>query len=153
MLVIVEYGDVHDFFQFVFNIIALGRRNIFQVDRRKAGFQRFYDGDKFIGILVVDADGNRVHTAEAFEQDRLAFHDRICGSRADIAQAQYAGAVGADTYQIAAGGIFKSHVRFYFDFLTGFRYARGVSNRQVVAVIQGVFEFRLQNTMNVKPHL
>ena len=152
MLVIVEYGDVHDFFQFVFDIIAFGGRNVFQVDGREAGFQRFYDGHKLVGIFFVDADRDRVHAAEAFEQDSLAFHNRHGCSRADVAQAQHAGAVGADTGHVAAAGVLKGHVRSFFDFFAGLGHAGGIGNRQIMPVIQGRLAANLHFAVILQVH-
>ena len=152
VLVIVEYGDIHDLFQFIFNVVAFRGRNVFQVDGRKGSLQRFYDGNKLVGIFFVDADRNRVHTAEPFEQDSLAFHNRHGSSSADVAQAQHAGTVGADTGHIAAAGVLKGHVRGFFDFLAGFRHAGRIGNRQIVPVIQRRFAANLHFAVILQMH-
>ena len=152
MLVIVEYGDIHDFFQFVFNVVALRGRNIFQVDGRKRGFQRFYDRHELIGIFFVDADRDRVHTAEAFEQDSLAFHYRHGSGSADVTQTQHAGAVGADAGHVAAAGVLKSHIRLFFNLFARFRHAGGIGNRQVMPVIQRRFAADLHLAVILQMH-
>ena len=46
-----------------------------------------------------------VDAGEFLEEDGLAFHHRLGGQGADIAQAQHGGAVGDHRHQVAAGGI------------------------------------------------
>ena len=145
-----EHRDVHDLFQLVFNIIAFRRRNVFQIDPCKGRFQRFYNSDEFVRIRLVDADRNGVYIAKAFEQDRLAFHNRHGCVRADAAQTQHAGAVRADAYHVAATGVFKGHFRMRLNLLTGFRHARGISHGQIVPVLQGYLTTDLHLTMIVQ---
>jgi hypothetical protein len=51
-----------------------------------------------------DLDVEHVDAGEFLEQDRLAFHHRLRGQRADIAEAEHRGAVGDHRDQIGAGG-------------------------------------------------
>ena len=58
-----------------------------------------------VGILGVELDVDRIDVGEALEQHRLAFHHRLGGERAEIAEAEDRGAVGDDRDEIALGGI------------------------------------------------
>ena len=56
------------------------------------------------GSRLGDLDVEDVDAGELLEQDALAFHHRLGGQRADVAQAQHGGAVGDHRHQVAAGG-------------------------------------------------
>ena len=57
----------------------------------------------------------RIDIGEALEQHRLAFHHRLGGQRAQIAQAQNRGAVGDHRDQIALGGVVVGQGRIFGD--------------------------------------
>ena len=54
------------------------------------------------GSLLVDLDVEHVDAGEFLEQHALAFHHRLAGKRADVAQAEHRRAVGDDADQVAA---------------------------------------------------
>ena len=81
--------------------------------------------------LGVDLDIDRVHIGEALEEDRLAFHHRLGGERAQIAQAQDRGAVGDDRHEIALGGIVVDRVGPFRDGPHGNRHARRIGETQI----------------------
>ena len=56
------------------------------------------------GSCSCELDVEHVDAGELLEQHALAFHHRLGGQRADVAQAQHRGAVGDDADQIAARG-------------------------------------------------
>ena len=72
----------------------------------KVGSSAAIDLDELVGSRLVDLDVEDVDAGELLEQHRLAFHHRLGGQRADIAQAQHRGAVGDHRDQVAAGGEF-----------------------------------------------
>ena len=55
-------------------------------------------------VVGGDLDVEHVDVGELLEQHRLAFHHRLGGERADIAEAEHGGAVGHHRDQIAAHG-------------------------------------------------
>ena len=62
--------------------------------------------------LMISSGSSRRHfeidgidVGEALEQHRLAFHHRLGGERAEVAQAEDGGAVGDDGDEIALGGV------------------------------------------------
>ena len=107
MLVIVEYRDISDFLQSVFNLIAFRRRNILQIDTCIVRLQNFYRADKFVRILGAQAYRHSVNITEGFEQSSLALHNRHSCLRTDIAQTKYARTVADNCYHVATAGIFK----------------------------------------------
>ena len=60
--------------------------------------------DHVIDVVRVDLDVEHVDAGEFLEQDRLAFHHRLAGERADIAEAEHGGAVRDDRDEIGARG-------------------------------------------------
>ena len=63
-------------------------------------------------------------SANRLEQDAFAFHDRLAGQCADIAQAEHGGSVGDHRDQVAFGRVLISVLRILLDFKTGIGYAR-----------------------------
>ena len=57
-----------------------------------------------VGIGGVDLDVEHVDAGELLEQAALAFHHRLAGERADVAEAEHRRAVGDDRDQIGARG-------------------------------------------------
>ena len=86
------------------------------------------------GSRLVDFDVEDVDAGEFLEQHALAFHHRLGGQRADIAQAQHGGAVGDDGHQVAARRVFIGVGRIDDDFFARRRHARRVGQRQVALV-------------------
>ena len=58
--------------------------------------------DELVDVLGVDLEVDGIDVGEALEQDRLAFHHRLGGQRAEIAEAEDGGAVGDDGDHVAA---------------------------------------------------
>ena len=113
VLIVVEDGNLHRLLQRLFDVEALGRLDVFQVDAAEGGLEQLAGLDDFVGILRVQLDVEDVDVGEAFEQDTLAFHDRLAGQRADVAQAEHRGAVGDDGDQVALGGVMKASCGFF----------------------------------------
>ena len=61
--------------------------------------------DEGVRILGVDLEIDRVDVGEALEQHRLAFHHRLRGERAEIAEAEDRGAVRDHRDHVALGGV------------------------------------------------
>ena len=130
-------GDFQFLLQFVFNVVALRRLDVFQIDAGIVALQRLDDDDELVLVRLVDADGHGVHGTEAFEQGGLAFHDGHGGTGADLAEAQDTGAIRADGDHVAAAGQVEGAVRLFLDGEARSRYARRVSDGQVMVVLQG----------------
>jgi hypothetical protein len=83
---------------------------------------------------LVEFDVEDVDAGELLEQHRLAFHHRLGGQRADIAQAQHGGAIGDDAHQVAARGVAECVRRVGHDLFAGRGHAGAVGQRQVALV-------------------
>ena len=82
--------------------------------------------------MRVDLDIKDIHIGKALEQNRLAFHDRLAGKGADIAQAQHGRAVGDDSHEIAAVGIPAGKLRVFLYYKAGLGNAGGIGKGQVL---------------------
>gem|GEM_PF-5427133 len=87
MLIVMEYRNVHDFLQAVFNIIAFGRGEILQVNTGKRRLQEPYRFNNFVRIFGIKADRYGINITKYFKQHRFAFHYRHCRFRTNIPQA------------------------------------------------------------------
>ena len=134
MLVVVEHRNVHALAQLALHIETVGRLDVFQVDAAKRRLQRSDDLDQFFRVFFVDLDVEHVDARELLEQDRLAFHHRLAGQRADVAQAQHGRAVGDHADQVATAGVAKGRVRVLDDFFAGRGHAGRISQRQIKLV-------------------
>ncbi len=101
VLVIVEHRDVQLTLQGLFDFKALGALDVFEVDAAEGGGDGLAGRDDAGRVVGVDADGERVHAAELFEQHALSLHNRHAGLRADIAQTQHRAAVGDNGHHVA----------------------------------------------------
>ena len=138
MLVVVEHRNVHALGEFLLNVEALGRLDVFQVDAAQGGLHRRDDLDQLVRIAFGQFDVEHVHAGKLFEQAALAFHHRLGGQRADIAQAQHGGAVGDHAHQVGTGGEFSGLRGIGFDVQAGVSHARRVGQRQIALVGQGL---------------
>ena len=130
MLIVVEHRDVTSFLQLLLDLEAAGCADVLKIDSAEAARQkanRMYD---FIHILAADAQGNRIHITEIFEEDALAFHDRHSSFRADVAQSQNRRAIGHDRNGVPAAGQLITLGRVLLDCQTGSCHTGGVSDRQ-----------------------
>ena len=71
----------------------------------KVGSSAGDDVDQLVRVALVDLDVEHVDAGELLEQHALAFHHRLAGERADVAQAEHRGAVGDHRDQVAARGV------------------------------------------------
>ncbi|MCY1518156.1 hypothetical protein D9M68_528650 [compost metagenome] len=134
VLVVVEHRDLHALAQLALDVEAVRGLDVFQVDGAEGGLQRGDDLDQLDRVLLVDLDVEHVDAGEFLEENALAFHHRLGGQRADVAQAQHGGAVGNDTHEVAARGVLEGVGRVLDDFLAGRGHAGRVGQRQVALV-------------------
>src|SRR5690606_22961721 len=105
VLVIVEHGNAHALAQLLLDVEALGGLDVFQVHTTQGGFQCGNDVDQLVRIGFVQLDIEHIDAGEFLEQAAFAFHDRLGGQRADIAQTQHGGPVGDHGNQVGARGV------------------------------------------------
>ena len=136
MLVVVEDGDLHLLAQLALDVEALGGLDVFQVDAAQGGFQCADDLDQLVGVTLGQLDVEHVDAGKLLEQAALAFHHRLAGQRADVAQAQHGGAVGDHAHQVTARGVFGGLGGIGLDVQARIGHARRIGQRQVTLVGQ-----------------
>jgi hypothetical protein len=136
VLVVVEDRDVHALAQLLLDVEALGRLDVLEVDAAQRGLQRGDDVDQLVGVALGQLDVEHVDAGELLEQAALAFHHRLAGQRADVAQAQHRGAVGDDAHQVGARGVLGGQRRVLLDRQAGVGHAGRIGQRQVALVGQ-----------------
>ena len=87
--------------------------------------------DDVVGVLGVQFDVEYIDVGESFEQNTLAFHDRLAGQGTDVAESEYCGSVRDNCNQIAFRGVFVCVLRILFDFKTGVGDARRVGETKI----------------------
>jgi hypothetical protein len=133
-----EHRDVHALAQLLLDVEALGRLDVLEVDAAQRGLQRRDDVDQLVGVVLGQLDVEHVDAGEFLEQAALAFHHRLGGQRADVAQAQHGRAVGDDAHQVAARRVLVGQRRVGLDVQAGIGHARRIGQRQVALVQQGL---------------
>ena len=136
VLIIVEDRNIHALAQFLLNVEALRGFNIFEVNAAKRGFQGRNHIDKFIRIEFIHFDVENINPGEFLKQNAFAFHYRLTGQRANVAEAQHRCTVGNNRNQVAARGIFVGGQRVFLNFQTRRSHARRVGQRQIALCCQ-----------------
>jgi hypothetical protein len=136
VLIVVEHRYLHPLAQLRFDIEALGRLDVFQVDAAEGGLQGSDDVDQFVGVVLRHLDVEHVDAGELLEQHALAFHHRLAGQRPDVAQAEYRSTVGDDRHQVGTRGVQRGRRRIAHDLVAGRRDAWRIGQRQVGLVGQ-----------------
>ena len=131
VLVVVKDGDVHHLAQALLDDEALRRLDVLEIDAAERRPQEFHRGDEFLGVLGIDLEIDRIDVGEALEQHRLAFHHRLRGERAEVAEAEDGGSVGDHRHHVAPRGVVVDGGRIGGDRLDRNRDARRVGERQV----------------------
>ena len=104
MLIIVKHGYRHAFAQLALDLETFGRLDILKIDTAKGWLQRGHDIDQAIDIVFGDFDIENIDPGEFLEKNRLAFHHRFAGQRADVAEPQDRGPVGQHRDEVLPDG-------------------------------------------------
>ena len=134
VLVVVEDRDLHPRAQRALDVEAVRRLDVLEVDAAEGRLERGDQVDQLVEVLLVDLDVEDVDAGELLEQDALAFHHRLGGERADVAEAEHRGAVGDHGDQVAARGVAEGVRRIGDDLLACRGDAGRVGEREVVLV-------------------
>ncbi len=118
----------------------LGCEMILQVDAAKPRLQHQHGVDDRVRVFGVQHDRHAVHPAQVFVQQRLAFHHRQAGFRADIAQPQHARAVADHRHRVPLVGVLVDQLRVGFDSLAGGCHPGCVPDGKVVEIAHGALQ-------------
>ena len=115
VLVVVEDRDVHQLAQPALDDEAVRRVDVLEIDAAEGRAEDSARVDELVDVLGVDLEVDGIDVGEALEEHRLAFHHRLRGERAEIAEAEDGGAVGDDGDQVAARRVVEGGVRVLGD--------------------------------------
>ena len=124
MLVVVEDGDVHPRLERAFDLEALRRLDVLEVDAAQRRLERGDDLDELVGVLLGELDVEDVDAGELLEQAALAFHHGLARQRADVAEAEHRRAVRDHANQVAARGVFGGEAGVLLDRQAGVGHPR-----------------------------
>ena len=144
VLVVMEDGYAHLLLQPLLHLEAFRRLDVLEVDAAEGGLERRDGAHHALDIGRVDLDVEHVDAGEFLEQDRLAFHHRLGGQRADIAEAEHRGAVGDHADEIGAAGIVGGKGGVVADRQAGRGDAGRIGKRQVALVAERLRRLDLQ---------
>ena len=136
VLVVVEDRNAHAGLRLLLDLEAFGALDVLEIDAAEGRLQRDDDVDQLVDVGLVDLDVEHVDAGELLEQDRLAFHHRLAGERADGAEAEHRGAVGQHRDQILPRRQIGGFFRIGDDRLAGEGDARRIGEREVALVAE-----------------
>jgi hypothetical protein len=136
VLVVVEDRDLHALAQLLLDVEALGRLDVFEVHAAERGLERGDDVDELVGVAFGEFDVEHVDAGELLEEAALAFHHRLAGERADVAEAEHRRAVGDDADEVGARGVFGRERGVFFDREARIGHTGRVGEREIALVHQ-----------------
>ena len=77
-------------------------------------------------------------SAKRLKRTRLAFHDRLAGQGADVAESEDGGAVADDADQVALGGVLVGEAGVALDFQAGDGHAGRVGQAEIALGAAGL---------------
>ena len=116
VLIVMKDGDVHQFAQALFDDETVGRLDVLEVDAAEARTEIAHTVDEGVDVVRIDFEIDRVDVGEALEEDGLAFHHRLGGERAEIAETQDRRAVRDHRDEVAARRVIEHGIRPLRDF-------------------------------------
>ena len=75
--------------QDLLDLEAMRSRDILEIDATEGRCDAEHRLDELLRMLGMDLDVEHVDVGKVLEQDRLAFHHRLAGERADIAEPEH----------------------------------------------------------------
>ena len=126
-----KHRDRHGLPQRFLNVEAFRGLDVFQVDSAAGGFQELAELDDIVGVLRAHFQIEDIDIGKALEEHGLAFHHRLGGVRANVAQAQHGRAVGDHRHQVAPRGVFKGQVVVLVNLLARLGHAGRIGQTQI----------------------
>ena len=136
MLVVMEHRDLHALLELRFDVEALGRLDVLQIDAAEGRFERSHCFDDALDGVGRDLDVEHVDPGKLLEQDRLAFHHRLRRQRPDIAEAEHGGAVRHHSHEIGAARQRRRFLRIGGDRFAGGGNTRRIGKREVALIAE-----------------
>jgi hypothetical protein len=136
VLVVVKDRNRHPLLQSGFDVEALRRLDVFQIDAAEGGLHGGDHVDQPIRVILGKLDVKDIDAGKLLEQASLAFHDRLGGQRSDVAEPEHRRAVGNHADQVGARGVEADRTRIVDDRMAGMGDTRRIGERQIELVVQ-----------------
>ncbi len=134
VLVVMEHRDLHARLEPRFDLEALRRLDVLEIDAAERRLERGDDLDHALDLLGRDLDVEHVDAGEFLEQDRLALHHRLAGERADVAEPEHGGAVADHGDEVGPRGELGGLAGVRRDRLAGRGDARRIREREIALI-------------------
>ena len=110
MLVIMHHRDVEGLLQTLFDVEALRRLDILQVDTTESRCNLLNGLAEFLWIFLIDFDIENIHSTINLEQQSFTFHYWLTAHRADVAKSEHSSTVTDHSYQVTLVCVFVNFV-------------------------------------------
>ena len=134
VLIVVEDGNAHAGLRLLLDLETFGTLDVLKIDSAKGRLERDDDVDQLVDVQFRDLNVEDIDAGEFLEQNRLAFHHRLGGERADSAEAEDRGAVAEDGDQILPRGVDRRAVGIGRNRLAWKGDARRIGEREVALI-------------------
>jgi len=138
VLVVVKHRYRERVAQRLFDVEAVGRADVFEVDPTYGRLEQSTESDHILRVFRAHLQIEHVDVRERLEEDPLAFHHRLACERSDIAQAEHRGAVGDHGHEVPLGRVGVGLLRPGGDLPARFGDPRRVGEGQVALVLEGL---------------
>ena len=136
VLVVVEDRDLHPFLELALDVEAFRGLDVFEVDAAERRLEGGDHVDEFVGVVLRQFDVKNVDPGKFLEEAAFAFHHRLAGQGADVAQAKNGRAIGNHPDQIGPRGVERGILGILDNRFAGKRHTRRIGQRQIVLVGQ-----------------
>ena len=134
MLIVVEHGNAHAGLRLLLDLETFRTLDVLEIDAAERRLERDDDVDELVDVQFRHFNVEHVDAGEFLEQNRLAFHHRLGGERADRAETEHRSAVGEDGDQVLARGVDRRTVGVGRDRLAGKGDAGRIGEREIALV-------------------
>ena len=101
MLIVMEDWNGHNLLQFLLNVEAVWRLDIFEIDASVGGCKELDTVDEIVRVGCVHTDVNRLNAGELIEEHGLALHHRLARQRTEVAKAEDGRSVGDNGHRVS----------------------------------------------------
>ena len=136
VLVVVEDGDLERLAQRLFDVEAVRRADVLEIDAADRRLEQLAELDDVVRVLGSDFEIEHVEIGELLEEIAFAFHHRLAGDRADVAESEHGGAVGDDGDEVALRRVLVREIGILLDLEARLGDAGRVGERQIALIGQ-----------------
>ena len=111
MLVVMHHRDIEGLLQALFDVEALRRLDILQVDTTESRCNLLNGLAEFLWIFLVDFDIEDIHSTINLEQQSFTFHYWLAAHRTDVAESEHSSSITDHSYQVTLVCVLENFVR------------------------------------------